>query len=658
MPLVLIAVAVLVISGLAALLLGRLPRWSSVVGVGGAVIGSVIGFIQSLHVLILGNPVAWTFSWSVPFGSLSIEIDSLSALFLLPILGLSALAALYGQEYLADWRDRKSLGAMWMYFNALVASMILVVIARNAVLFLVTWELMSLASYFLVVFEHEKEDVQRAGWIYLVATHIGTAFLFALFVLLGAQSGSLDFSTFQSIPGAAAGVLFLLAVIGFGTKAGFMPLHVWLPDAHPAAPSHVSALMSGVMIKTGIYGLVRVLTFLGPPEPWWGFVLIGVGLTSGVIGVLFALAQHDIKRLLAYSTVENAGIIAMGLGLGLLGWSYQEPAVAIAGFAGALLHVVNHAVFKGLLFFGAGAVAHATGSRDINRLGGLLKRMPWTGSAFLVGSSAICGLPPLNGFVSEWLIYLGAFQGALSKQTGVVMPALGLVIGLALIGGLAAACFIKAFGMAFLGEPRSEPAAHAHEVGRAMRIPMLVLAATCVAIGLASPRICLVVIRLVGDIAGVEPAVLANVESNLKFVLSRFVVASVALIGLAGVIIVLRRRLLNGRDVAEDGTWDCGYLKPDARMQYTASSFVQPLTEHFHLVLGTRARVSPPRGFFPKDASFISESMDVFKDRLFKPAFTALESAVERMRWLQHGRLQLYVLYIAVTLLVLLIWKL
>jgi NADH:ubiquinone oxidoreductase subunit 5 (subunit L)/multisubunit Na+/H+ antiporter MnhA subunit len=271
---------------------------------------------------------------------------------------------------------------------------------------------------------------------------------------------------------------------------------------------------------------------------------------------------------------------------------------------------------------------------------------------------AICGLPPLNGFASELLIYFGAFKCALSEQTGVVIPALGLVIGLALIGGLAAACFARAFGIVFLGEPRSEHAAHAHEVGQAMRIPMLVLAATCVVIGLTAPRICQVMIRVVGDIADMEPTVVANIGSNLTSILSLIVVASVALIVLAGVIVILRCRLLNGREITEAGTWDCGYPKPDARMQYTASSFAQPLTKLFRGLLGTREFVSPPRGLFPKDVSFISETTDVFKKWLFKPVFTAVESAVGRMRWLQHGRLQLYVLYIAATLLVLLIWKL
>ena len=658
MPPIMTAVILLLAGGLLALLTARLPRLSTAFGVGGAVAGCVVGLIQPVRVLAGGISEAWLRPWSVPYGSLSIEVDLLSAFFLVPILVLSALAAVYGQEYMAAWRGRRSTGASWFFFNALVASMIVVVIARNTALFLVAWELMSLASFFLVTFEHDKDDVRRAGWTYLVATHIGTAFLFALFLLLGRAAGSLNFISFGPAPAASAGVLFLLAVIGFGTKAGFMPLHVWLPEAHPAAPSHVSALMSGVMIKTGIYGLFRVLTFLGPPPAWWGLTLIGIGAVSGILGVLFALAQRDVKRLLAYSTVENAGIIALGLGLGLLGMSYGDLTVAVAGLAGALLHVVNHAAFKGLLFLGAGAVAHSTGTRDMDRLGGLLKRMPRTGSFFLIGAAAICALPPLNGFVSEFLIYFGAFKGVISEQPAIVYPALGLVIGLALIGGLAAACFTKAFGIVFLGEPRSESAARAHECGRAMWIPMLALAAACAAIGLAAPAACRLVIRVLGDATGMDAFALDHVVSTLTSILSFVVGAGVALMALVIGLVFARRRLLAGREVAHAGTWDCGYLKPDARMQYTASSFSQPLARLFHGAIGTKIRSAPPKGLFPKTAFFGSELVDVFKDRLFKPLFLAVESGVSRMRWLQHGRLQLYVLYIAVTLLVLLIWKL
>ncbi len=266
-----------------------------------------------------------------------------------------------------------------------------------------------------------------------------------------------------------------------------MPLHVWLPEAHPAAPSHVSALMSGVMIKTGIYGLMRAFTFLGTPPLWWGWGLVAIGLSSGVLGVLFALAQHDLKRLLAYHSVENIGIIALGLGVGLLGMSTGSAVLMVLGFGGALLHVLNHALFKGLLFLGAGAVVHGTGTREIDHLGGLLKRMPWTAAAFLIGAVAISGLPPLNGFLSEFLIFFGAFKGGISTSGPVAVPLLAVIAGLALIGGLAVACFTKAFGIVFLGEPRSEHVSRAHEVDWTMRLPMLMLAAACVGIGLFAP---------------------------------------------------------------------------------------------------------------------------------------------------------------------------
>ncbi len=655
---ILTAIAALAAGGLGALATARLPRLSNVCGAFGTFAGCAIGLVPVGKVLCGGAPSSWTCGWSVPFGSCSVELDPLSALFLLPILGLSALAAVYGREYLADQAGRKPLGVSWFFFNALVASMVLVVLARNAVLFLVAWELMSVSSFFLVTFDDEQAAARRAGWTYLVATHVGTAFLLALFVLLGSRHGTAEFSAFSVPAGVSGGVLFVLAVIGFGTKAGFMPLHVWLPEAHPAAPSHVSALMSGVMIKTGIYGLVRTLMFLGPPPPWWGCTLLGIGLLSGLLGVLSALSDRDLKRLLAYSTVENAGIVALGLGLGLLGLSYQIPAVAIAGLAGALLHVLNHAVFKGLLFLGAGAVVHATGTRELERLGGLLKRMPWTGAAFAVGAAAICGLPPLNGFVGEFLLYLGAFKAAVAGPAGMMIPALGLIIGLALIGGFAAVCFTRAFGAAFLGEPRTDAAVRAHEAAPSMCAPMVVLALACGALGFAAPQVCSVLVQIAGRVAGLDGAVLMDVDANLTPILSWVVVASAAGVVLAVGLVVLRRALLAGRCVATAGTWDCGYALPDARMQYTASSFSQPLTKLFAAVLGTRERTVRPNGLFPKAAAFASETIDLFSERVFRPLFRRVEAALARLRWLQQGRLQLYVLYIAVTLLVLLVWKL
>ena len=492
MTLLLLAMAILLAGAMAVLLLSRVDRNLSWLCAGSVVIAAVLGCIPAIQVLLGGTAEQLHFPWPVPFGEFFIELDPLSAWFLLPTLLLSALSAIYGVGYLRSWQGRRSLGPVWFFYCLLVLGMVLVLLARNAVLFLVAWELMALASFFLVTFEHERESVREAGWIYFVATHLGTAFLLAFFLLLARETGSMDFTVWAEKgiqTQGLAGILFLLAVVGFGTKAGFMPLHVWLPEAHPAAPSHVSALMSGVMIKTGIYGLLRAFTFLGTPPLWWGWGLIAIGLTSGVLGVLFALAQHDLKRLLAYHSVENIGIIALGLGVGLLGMSTGSSMLIVLGFGGALLHVVNHALFKGLLFLGAGAVLHGTETLEIDHLGGLLKRMPWTAVTFLMGAVAISGLPPLNGFVSEFLIFLGAFKGGISTAGAIAVPLLALIAGLALIGGLAVACFTKAFGIVFLGEPRSEHVSQAHEAGWTMRLPMLALAAGCVLIGLLAPLV-------------------------------------------------------------------------------------------------------------------------------------------------------------------------
>ncbi len=653
MSLFLAALAVLLLGGLGALAASRSPRAANLLGARGAVLGCAFGGTVALRVLAGEDLPALRAPWRVPYASFHLEVDALSAFFLLPIFGLSALAAVYATGYLRPFGGRRSLGPPWFFTNLLVAGMALVVVARNAILFLVAWEVMSLAAFFLVAWEDEREEVRDAGWTYLVATHLGTAFLLALFVLLGREGGSFEFEAFRA--GAQPGALFLLALVGFGTKAGFVPLHVWLPEAHPAAPSHASALLSGVMIKTGLYGLVRTVTFLGTPPAWWGWVLVGVGATSGILGVLFAIAQHDLKRLLAYHSVENVGIIALGLGLGSLGWTYGAPWLAAFGLAGALLHVLNHALFKGLLFLGAGSVLHATETREIDRLGGLGKRMPATGVAFLVGAAAITGLPPLNGFVSEFLIFLGALRGGTSSVAGVAVPGLAAIGSLALIGGLAAACFAKAFGVVFLGEPRSGEAARARESGPAMVVPMALLAAACAAIGLF-PGLALRIVEpavrevLPGPDAGWRPAAAA--------IHDRAALAGGGFLVLAAALALLRRALLRRRPVGETVTWDCGYVRPSARMQYSSSSFAQPLTELFGILLRTRKRIVAPRGPFPAGASVATETPDPFRERLYGPAFAAIARGAAALRWIQIGRVHVYVLYVALSLLVLLAWKL
>lgn len=661
MPLILAGLGLLVLGAIAALLAARAPRLATLLGVGGTIAGCACALVPVARVLLGRAPESLRLAWSVPFGAFALGLDGLSAFFLLPILTLAALAALYGSEYLGAFRGRVVPARAWPFFALLVAGMALVVLARNGVLFLVAWEIMSLAAYFLVVLEDETQAVRDAGWTYLVATHLGTAFLIVMFVVLGHRAGSLDFARFSvagPLAAPLAGLVFVLAMIGLGTKAGFMPLHIWLPEAHPAAPSHVSAVMSGVMIKLGIYGLLRVLTFLGPPPAWWGWTLVAVGLTSGVLGVLFALAQHDLKRLLAYHSVENIGIIALGLGVGLLGVHYGSAPLAVLGFAGALLHVVNHALFKGLLFLGAGAVLHATGTREMDHLGGLLKRMPWTGALFLVGAAAICGLPPLNGFASEFLVFLGAYQGVLHPAAGVAGPALAVLAGLALIGGLAAACFAKVFGVVFLGEARSAHVAHAHDPGPAMLLPMGALAAGCALIGLVPA---LLVGRMAGALESLTRLPADTIEPTLALAvapLTRVSVAAGVLLVLAGALTLWRHAQLARRPVAEALTWDCGYALPTPRMQYTASSFARPLTLLFGGLLRTRTTRVAPAGPFPQEAALATETPDVFRDALFRPVFRMAAGTLARLRWLQHGRVQLYVLYILLTLVVLLVWKL
>ena len=524
---------------------------------------------------------------------------------------------------------------------------------------------MALTSYFLVVFEDEKDSVREAGRVYLIASHLGTAFLLVFFVLLGREAGSLEFSRIadwlDSSDGFSPGMsslLFLLALIGFGTKAGFMPLHVWLPEAHPAAPSHVSAVMSGVMIKTGIYGIVRTLTVLGTSQEWWGWLLIGVGVTSGIGGIVFSLAQHDLKRLLAYCSVENVGIIALGLGVGVLGIHGDAPAAAMLGFSGALLHVLNHAVFKGLLFLGAGAVIHETGTGTLDAQGGLLKRMPWTGATFLVGAVAISGLPPLNGFISEFLMYLGAFEEDSLLTTSGAVTALAAIGSLALIGGLAAACFTKAFGIVFLGEPRTDASRDAHAPGWGMRIPMVLLAGCCFGIALqARPiaqRLTPIISAFLPEATLKEPKVLDAAFVSLHSIS----VACVMVIVLGIALAVARKALLHRREIGSSTTWGCGYAAPTARMQYTSSSFAQPVTQFFAPVLRTIRRFSPPQGPFPKSANLHSETPDISMKFLFRPMYRLVDRLLSMLGWIQHGQVHLYVLYLAATMVVLLVWYL
>jgi hydrogenase-4 component B len=589
-------------------------------------------------------------------GEFHVGLDPLSAFFLLCIFLVSGLAALYGSSYLRSYLGKRRLAPALVFFNLLVATMAMLVLARDGVLFLIAWEMMSIASFFLVTYEGERDEVRRAGMTYLMASHLGTVFLFILFGLLFRETGSFDFDAFALMGASNSDLInacFLLALVGFGTKAGFWPFHIWLPDAHPAAPSHVSALMSGVMIKMGIYGLLRIIGFLGSPPPWWGVTVLVIGAVSGVAGVLHALAQHDLKRLLAYCSVENIGVVALGIGIGLLGQSHGEPTLAFLGYAGALLHVLNHGLFKGILFQAAGSVLHATGTRNIESLGGLSRQMPVTSLMFLIGSVAISGLPPLNGFVSEWLIYVGAFRASSALPTVWAVTAISVVPALALIGGLAAACFVKAFGIAFLGEARTEASLQAHESDVLIWLPMALGAVFCLAIGFWPAGAIMLVGPAAAALAGAQVAVL-DVLGPLNAI-SR---VALVLLGVTLLLGVLRYALLRRRPIEVDGTWGCGYPAPTPRMQYTSASFAQPLLAPFASVLQVHVQSEGPAGFFPERARYEERLGDMAGERMLVPASQWVVRMFSRLRILQHGRIHLYLAYIFATLILLLFWQL
>lgn len=618
--------------------------------------GTGLGIAAVFQALAVPGGLSLSLPWSVPGGSFSLTIDGLSAIFLLPALILIAAGAIYGIGYLPQKKDPATGSWVRCFYSLLAAGIIVVLAADNGILFLFAWECMALAGYFLVCTERNNEDAQNAGFLYLVCTHTGTLVLFALFALLISLSGSEGLPEIATLDGAlgSGSAIFLLALFGFGLKAGIMPLHIWLPKAHAAAPSHVSALMSGVMIKTGIYGIIRTTTFFHSIPPWWGWTILGLGIVSGILGVVLAIAQHDIKRLLAYHSVENIGIILLGLGTALLGASYNEPALIALGLAGALLHVVNHGLFKGLLFLSAGSMIHATGTRNLLHYGGMLRSMPLTGIFFLAGAIAICGLPPLNGFVSEFLVYLGLLHTGGNSLHHLSLAVLA-VPALAMIGGLALLCFAKVFGLSFLGSPRENTPTDLHEAPVSMLTGMGILLAACLWIGLFPAT----VLPLLTHSFEAWPT--ANVTSQE---MSLAALAPVGAISISAFLLllllgglVLTVKVLNRNKTAASGpTWGCGYSFGNSRMQYTVSSFGEIIGNLFAWARWTKTEGNLGKGLFPKPASLKTHTPDAVLDLVVMPFSRVCTKFADRTRHIfHHGILNLYMLYIAVAL-AFLIW--
>ncbi len=605
------------------------------------VAGAVVaGSVPAVRVLAGGSVVSVSFPTPMPGGPWVFGLDPLSALFLLLTLAAGSASASFGVAYLRDGATPRAARASHFFVATLMAALLTLVVARAALPFLIAWEAMALTSYAAIVLDHGRAEVRRAGMLYLVAMHVGTLALFALFAVWGSGARDLTFASLagRALGGASQAAVLGAALVAFGMKAGLVPLHFWLPEAHAAAPSHVSAIMSGVVIKMGIYGLLRTTFLMGSPPAWWGWFLLTAGAVSGVLGVVWALAQHDLKRLLAFHSVENIGIILMGVGAGCLGITYGHPLMAVLGFAGAALHTLNHALFKSLLFLGAGSVTHATGTRDIDHLGGVIRRMPVTTLTFMIGSAAIVGLPPLNGFVSEWLVFRSLLHAGLLASSARMAVLAVAVLGL--IGALALACFAKVVGVVFLGSSRDAGVSAAHESPAGMTGSLVALAVACGAIGLLPVLAVPSMLRIGGLVSGTPLTSLwTNAADPAVLIATWF---SLGLAVALGVVWMARGRRAGRRMGATVETWGCAFASPTARMQYTGSSFAAPLLTAYRGVAGVRTERTA--------LALVTHAADPMLDGVVVPAWHGIERLARRMRPLQRGRLSLYLLYVVAAL--------
>ncbi len=628
----------LAMAGMTAGLLGafRAPR----VWLFATLAGAIAAFTAAVWILATG--VAWDWQPEFVLGGelVHLRLDGVSAFFLVLLSVLGGVGSVYQQEYWTDKQHPVSAPAGRAWWNGFFICMGLVLLSANGLHFLIAWEIYTVCAYFLITLERQKREVRQAGWLYLAASHVGTLCLFAFFALLAARTGGWELGPMRDRTDLAP--LFWLALAGFGLKAGMFPLHIWLPSAHANAPSHVSAILSGVTIKMGIYGLVRFSGWLPTPDAA-GWTVAALGVVSAVLGVAFALGQHDLKRLLAYHSVENIGIILIGLGFAMIASAHGHAAWGQLALAGSLLHVWNHGLFKALLFLGAGSVLHATGTREMSRLGGLWRAMPWTAGLFVLGAMAIVGLPPLNGFISEWLVFLGLFD-AVSAHCAASWAAIPAAVLLGVTGALALACFVKVCGVVFLGLPRSDVAAHAHECGWRMRVPMLVLGGLCVTIGLAPA---LFWPAIANASAAWQPVLLDSPLPAPLLTLGSFHIAIAALATLAAIALWSRVKR-NGLERAV--TWDCGYAAPTSRMQYTAGSFAGIITGWFAWMLRPQRHARLPKENFPARASFEEHTPETVLEHVVEPVGLAVMRASAAVRHLQHGRLQAYILYLLIGL--------
>jgi len=607
---------------------------------------------------------------TIPLISMNIKIDNLSAFFVLCLSVLVICVSLYSIGYNSHYYGKRNVGFFNFLYSTFILSMLFVMISGNAIFFYIAWEAMSLISYFLVIFESEHEENQRAGKLYIIMTHLGTAFLLIGFMIMFSYTKSFDiFGSSAAIPEFAKNLMFVFFLIGFGTKAGVVPLHIWLPYAHPAAPSNVSALMSGIMIKTAIYGIIRFIFFyLQIQHIWWGVVILCIGIISAVLGVAYALMEHNIKKLLAFSSVENIGIILIGLGVSFIAFAQNNEFLGGLALVAALLHTFNHTLFKGGLFLGAGSIQYATHTKDIDKLGGLIKKIPITALMVLCFSLAISAIVPFNGFVSEWLTYQSLFLNIGSVSGGLNILSILSIAALGLSGALAVACFVKLFGISFLGLPRSDHALNAKEVPVTMNIGMGILAGFCLAIGLFPAVFINIVDKVVFSLIG--SSIMGNLQVGFLNAYSPLVVSGNSispieiLIALVVVILaaLLITRLIGGKYVERRvGTWDCGFEALNSRMQYTATGFSKPLRIVFSILYRPGRKVEIEEGvssYFPTSIKYKVWTEPIFEKYFYDPALRLVRNFSSKIIYLvQTGSVHAYLIYIFIAVLALMLYN-
>ncbi len=626
-------------------------KWKGIITVSVVIVNAVLAGWLAVKVLT-GKQFDFIFYGTPVTGDIAVRIDALSAWFILLINFTLVTGALYGLQYMKSYRKQSSNITIHCIAYLLTQSMLTIIcVVQNALVFLFAWETMALSVAMLILFEHYKPDTIKAGINYIIQSHLCIVFLSLGFIWVASRTNSYDFnaiSNFSStLSSFASMALFLCFFIGFAFKAGFVPFHTWLPYAHPAAPSHISGVMSGVVIKIGIYGILRMILLIKTDYTLLGFIILFISIVSGVYGVMLAILQHNLKKLLAYHSIENIGIIGIGIGLGTIGIGTNNLLLTTLGFAGGMLHVLNHSLFKSLLFYGAGNVYQATHTMNIEHLGGIVKRMPHTSILFLVAALAICGLPPLNGFVSEFLIYSGLFNGL---KTGNMVSMLSLLIsvfGLVIIGGLALLCFTKAFGAVFLGNSRHHFPHPPTESSAGKLIPMYMVMGLILAIGLC-PNFFLGMLseplKLFTDKLSLS-AEAAYTVTNTGYTMMYIGWCSTGLIVLTGIIFFIRKKITAQKPVAITPTWSCGYVGNTAKMQYSASSFVRTYRKLAEPLLSIYKKKKEIKGIFPRDGWRETHPYDIVEEWLIDIPLKQIKYFLGKFRFLQNGMIQMYTLY-------------